>query len=116
MGYGAGAAVGAALANKKHGRISINVQTDGDLNYAPAVLWTAAHHKAPLLTIMHNNRGYHQEVMRLQRQATVMNRGADYGIPKLITRASSKDTGCTPKDPSAIPRIWPPRTNAALNV
>lgn len=77
MGYGAGAAVGAALANKKHGRISINVQTDGDLNYAPAVLWTAAHHKAPLLTIMHNNRGYHQEVMRLQRQATVMNRGAD---------------------------------------
>jgi acetolactate synthase-1/2/3 large subunit len=77
MGYGAGAAVGAALANKKHGRISINVQTDGDLNYQPAVLWTAAHHKAPLLTIMHNNRAYHQEVMRMQRQATAMNRGVD---------------------------------------
>ena len=30
--------------------------------YAPGVLWTAARHKIPLLTVMHNNRGYHQEV------------------------------------------------------
>ena len=26
------------------------------------MLWTAAHHRIPLLTIMHNNRAYHQEV------------------------------------------------------
>ena len=77
MGYGAPAAVGAALANMKHGRLSINIQTDGDLNYAPGVLWTAAHHKIPLLTIMHNNRGYHQEVMFIQRMASERNRGAD---------------------------------------
>ena len=31
--------------------------------YAPGVLWTAAHHKIPMLSVMHNNRGYHQEVM-----------------------------------------------------
>jgi acetolactate synthase I/II/III large subunit len=55
MGYGAPAAVGAALANRKYGRLSIiNIQTDGDLMYAPGVLWTAAHHRVPLLTIMHN--------------------------------------------------------------
>ena len=77
MGYGAPAAVGAALANRKHGRLSINIQTDGDLNYAPGVLWTAVHHKIPLLTIMHNNRGYHQEVMFVQRMASERNRGAD---------------------------------------
>jgi acetolactate synthase-1/2/3 large subunit len=77
MGYGAPAAVGAALANRKHGRLSINIQTDGDLNYAPGVLWTAAHHRIPLLTIMHNNRGYHQEVMFVEQQATLHNRGAD---------------------------------------
>jgi thiamine pyrophosphate-dependent acetolactate synthase large subunit-like protein len=77
MGYGAPAAVGAALANKKYGRLSINIQTDGDLNYAPGVLWTAVHHKIPLLTIMHNNRGYHQEVMFVQEQASIRNRGAD---------------------------------------
>jgi thiamine pyrophosphate-dependent acetolactate synthase large subunit-like protein len=77
MGSGAPAAVGAALANRKHGRLTINIQTDGDLNYAPGVLWTAVHHKIPLLTIMHNNRGYHQEVMFMAREATIRNRGAD---------------------------------------
>ena len=77
MGYGAPASVGAALANKKHGRLSINIQTDGDFNYAPGVLWTAAHHKIPLLTIMHNNRGYHQEVMFIEQQASLRNRGAE---------------------------------------
>ena len=77
MGYGAPAAVGAALANKKHGRLSINIQTDGDLNYAPGVLWTAVHHEIPLLTIMHNNRAYHAEVMFIQQNAGLHRRGAD---------------------------------------
>jgi acetolactate synthase I/II/III large subunit len=63
IGYGLPAAVGAALANKKHGRLTINIQTDGDLCYAPGVLWTAAHHQIPLLNIMHNNRAYHEERM-----------------------------------------------------
>jgi thiamine pyrophosphate-dependent acetolactate synthase large subunit-like protein len=75
IGYNAPASVGAALANKKHGRLSINIQTDGDMNYAPGILWTAAHHKIPLLTIMHNNRGYHAEVMILQNRASERNRG-----------------------------------------
>ena len=77
IGYNAPASVGAALANKKHGRLSINIQTDGDMNYAPGILWTAAHHKIPLLTIMHNNRGYHAEVMILQNRASERNRGQD---------------------------------------
>jgi acetolactate synthase I/II/III large subunit len=75
MGYGAPAAVGAALALRKHGRIPINIQTDGDLNYAPGVLWTAVHHRIPLLTIVHNNRGYHQEVMFVQQMCALRNRG-----------------------------------------
>ena len=77
MGYGAPAAVGAALANRKHGRLSINIQGDGDLNYAPGVLWTAAHHQIPLLTIMANNRAYHAELMFLQKQCAARNRGVD---------------------------------------
>jgi len=67
-------AVGAALANRKHGRLSINIQNDGDLMYAPGVLWTAAHHRIPMLTIMNNNRGYHEEVMHLQVMACRHNR------------------------------------------
>jgi thiamine pyrophosphate-dependent acetolactate synthase large subunit-like protein len=77
LGYGAPAAVGAALANRAHGRLSVNIQTDGDLNYAPSVLWTAVHHQIPLLTIMHNNRAYHQEVMLVQRVASERSRGVD---------------------------------------
>jgi thiamine pyrophosphate-dependent acetolactate synthase large subunit-like protein len=74
IGYGAPAAVGAALANRKYGRLSVNIQCDGDLNYAPGVLWTAAHHKIPLLTIMHNNRSYHQERMFVADMAARANR------------------------------------------
>jgi thiamine pyrophosphate-dependent acetolactate synthase large subunit-like protein len=75
VGYGAPSSVGAALANKKHGRFSVAIQNDGDLMYAPGVLWTAAHHRIPLLSVMHNNRAYHQEVMHVQRMATRHNRG-----------------------------------------
>ena len=42
VGYYAPASVGAALANKKHGRISVSIQPDGDLMVAPGALWTAA--------------------------------------------------------------------------
>lgn len=77
IGYGAPAAVGAALANRKYGRLSLNIQCDGDLMYAPGVLWTAAHHRIPLLTVMHNNRAYHQEVMQVQIMANRHGRGID---------------------------------------
>jgi acetolactate synthase-1/2/3 large subunit len=77
IGYQAPAAVGAALANRKYGRLSVNINCDGDMNYAPSVLWTAAHHRIPLLTVMHNNRAYHQEVMQLQLMANRANRGID---------------------------------------
>lgn len=77
LGYGAPSAVGAALAHRAHGRFAVNVQKDGDLMYVPGVLWTAAHHEIPLLTVMHNNRGYHQEFMHLQRMSARRQRGVD---------------------------------------
>jgi acetolactate synthase-1/2/3 large subunit len=77
IGYTAPGAVGAALANRTHGRLSVNLQPDGDLMYAPGVLWTAAHHRIPLLSVMHNNRAYHQETMHIQRMANRHNRGVD---------------------------------------
>ena len=79
VGYGMPAAVGAALAHKKHGRFAVNIQTDGDLMYAPGVLWTAAHHRIPLLTVMHNNRAYHQELMHVQKMCNRHSRGIDRG-------------------------------------
>jgi acetolactate synthase I/II/III large subunit len=69
VGYQMPAAVGAALAARDQGRYAINFQGDGDLMVQPGSLWTAAHHKIPLLTIVHNNRAWHQEAMHLQRIA-----------------------------------------------
>ncbi|HLI99188.1 MAG TPA: thiamine pyrophosphate-dependent enzyme [Bradyrhizobium sp.] len=79
-GYGVGyqpvAALGAALAHRDAGgRVVINVIGDGEFNMAPHTLWTAAHHGIPYLSIVQNNRAYHQEVMHVQRMANRHNRG-----------------------------------------
>jgi thiamine pyrophosphate-dependent acetolactate synthase large subunit-like protein len=79
LGYGLPASVGAAHGNKALGRLSVSIQGDGDMMYAPGALWTAAHHEIPLLTVMHNNRGYHQEVMHVQRLSNRRNRVANLG-------------------------------------
>ena len=76
VGYHAPAALGAALAHRKHGRLVVSRQNDGDLMYVPGTLWTAAHHRIPMLSVMRNNRAYHQEVMHLQRMANRYQRGA----------------------------------------
>ena len=77
VGFAAPAAVGSALAHRKDGRLYVHQQNDGDLMYAPGVLWTAAHHRIPMLWVMHNNRAYHQEVMHLQRMANRHQRGIE---------------------------------------
>ncbi len=79
VGWGAPASIGGALANRDEGRFSVSIQSDGDMMYAPGALWTAARHKIPLLAVMHNNRGYHQEVMHVQRMANFRNRVANTG-------------------------------------
>lgn len=69
VGYGAGGSIGAALANKKHGRLSVAIMGDGEFMVGPGCLWTAAKYQIPILMVMHNNRYYFQEVMHLQTMA-----------------------------------------------
>ena len=77
VGYNAVAALGAALANKEHGRVTVALNGDGDLMMSPGILWTAAHHKIPILYIVHNNRAWHQEYMHVQRMAQRNQRGIE---------------------------------------
>jgi acetolactate synthase-1/2/3 large subunit len=77
VGYSSPAALGAALANQKHGRLSVAIVGDGDLMFGPGILWTAAHERIPLLYIVHNNRGYHMEIMQFQAIANRRQRGVD---------------------------------------
>jgi len=77
VGYNAPASLGAALANKRHGRLTVTFNGDGDLLFVPTTLWTAAHHRIPILYIVHNNRAYHQEYMYLQAMANRHGRGIE---------------------------------------
>jgi acetolactate synthase I/II/III large subunit len=95
VGYLAPAALGAAIANKKHGRLSVSIQSDGDLMMANGCLWSAAHHRVPLLTVMHNNRAYHQEIMQLQRVANQHNRGVDIDKCKIGTAIENPNINYT---------------------
>ena len=114
IGYGMPAAIGAALANRKYGRLSVNIQNDGDMMYAPGVLWTAAHHKIPILTVMHNNRSYHEETMHLQRMGespqswrrSRAHRQRDRQPGDRLREARAEHGRGTPRGQSPIRMIW----------
>jgi acetolactate synthase-1/2/3 large subunit len=89
VGYTLPASLGAALANRPHGRLTVAFGGDGDFMFNPGTLWTAAHHKIAMLYIIQNNRAYHQEYMYLQAMAARHGRGID-----------RTDIGTTIKDPS----------------
>src|SRR2546428_1317169 len=121
VGYGAPASLGAALANKPHGRLTVTIQPDGDLMYAPGILWTAAHHRIPLLSVMHNNRAYHQEVMHLQRMSNRHNRGIDRaGIgttiedPNIDYSKLAQSMGWTAEGPITDPNNLGPAIKRAI--
>jgi len=78
VGYSGPSALGAALAHRDAGgRLPVAILGDGELMCCPSTFWTAAHHRIPMLMVMHNNRAYHQEVMHVQRMAVRHGRGVD---------------------------------------
>ena len=126
-GYGLGGyapiAMGAALANKDKGIISVTFSTDGDTLYAPGVLWTAAHHKIPLLMLMHNNRCYHQEIMHVQRMAAIHNRpqatariGTEITDPNVDFAKLAQGMGVWAEGPITDPAKLGPVLKRALEV
>ena len=123
IGYGSPAAVGAALANRRHGRLSVSIQTDGDMMYAPGVLWTAAHHGIPLLSVMNNNRAYHMEVMHVQRICNARNRnidrarlGSEITDPNIDYAGMARSLGVHAEGPIADPADLGPALERAVAV
>jgi acetolactate synthase-1/2/3 large subunit len=123
IGYSAPASVGAALANKKYGRLSINFQNDGDLMYQPGVLWTAAHHRIPMLTVMHNNRAYNTEVMEVENMAGQHHRdvgrcliGTAIDDPAIDYASVAKGLGWYAEGPITDPQELGPAIRRALAV
>jgi acetolactate synthase-1/2/3 large subunit len=59
--------------------------------FAPGTLWTAAHHRIPMLYVVLNNRAYHQEYMHLEAMAGRRSRGV-----------ANADVGTTLSDPKEL--------------
>ena len=74
VGSGPGTSVGAALAARPSGRPVVAFVGDGDMLMSPAALWTAAHHKIPVLFVVANNRSYFNDEEHQASVARVRNR------------------------------------------
>ncbi|MHA1108247.1 MAG: thiamine pyrophosphate-binding protein, partial [Alphaproteobacteria bacterium] len=55
VGYGPGAAVGAAIANRNNDKFCVALMGDGDYVMSAGALWSAVHYRAPLLLVINNN-------------------------------------------------------------
>jgi thiamine pyrophosphate-dependent acetolactate synthase large subunit-like protein len=124
LGYGMGVSIGVALAHAAAGRLTVDVQADGDLMYTPSSLWTAAHHQVPLLAVMYNNRSYyndevHQESMAVTRGRPVENKGIGLRIedPTVDFAAMARSFGVHAEGPVEHPdQLRPALEKAAAYV
>lgn len=78
LGTGLARAIGVALAARDEGGYAIAFNGDGEWLYDPACLWTAVHHRIPLLAIVIDNGGYigeggHVEYISRQRERSTEN-------------------------------------------
>ncbi|OLC18015.1 MAG: hypothetical protein AUH29_00240 [Candidatus Rokubacteria bacterium 13_1_40CM_69_27] len=77
LGYGLGASLGVTLAHRGSGKLCVDLQSDGDLLYVTSGLFTAAHHRLPLLMVMCNNRSYYNDEEHQERVAVVRGRAVE---------------------------------------
>jgi len=74
VGGGPGISVGAALALKGSGRLSVAICGDGDFLMGVTAIWTAVHYKIPLLFVLANNRSFYNDELHQERMARARNR------------------------------------------
>jgi benzoylformate decarboxylase len=76
VGTGPGHTIGAALALKDSGRLTIGVIGDGDYLMGVNALWTAAHFEIPVMIVVADNRSYFNDEMHQERVAQMRSRPA----------------------------------------
>jgi thiamine pyrophosphate-dependent acetolactate synthase large subunit-like protein len=74
IGAGPGLAVGAALALKETGRLTLAVTGDGDFMMGCTAIWTAVHYRLPLLIVVANNRSFFNDELHQERVARMRSR------------------------------------------
>jgi benzoylformate decarboxylase len=76
VGTGPGHTIGAALALKDTGRLTIGVLGDGDYLMGVNALWTASRMEIPMMIVVADNRSYYNDEMHQERVAQARNRPA----------------------------------------
>ncbi len=74
VGAGPGITVGAALALKGTGRMTIGICGDGDFLMGNTAVWTAAHYGIPCMMVICNNRSYYNDERHQGAVATARGR------------------------------------------
>ena len=111
LGYGLPASLGAALAHKGSGKFCVDLQPDGCLLFTVSSLWTAVHHKIPLLNVVCSNRSYYNDEEHQERVAEVRGRPVEnktIGIrieePEVDFGAMARTYGCWGAGPITEPK------------
>lgn len=89
LGYGAGAAIGGALAYSDTNRIPISLQSDGDLLMHLSALWVMGHYDVQMLSIVHNNRSFYNSTNHRMQLAEY--RGRDASLEQALIGTGIKD-------------------------
>ncbi len=74
IGAGPGIAVGAALALRGSGILTVGVCGDGDFLMGATALWTAVHYRIPVLIVVANNRSFYNDEVHQERVARARGR------------------------------------------
>ncbi len=77
VGYGPGAAIGAAMGLKGTGKLPVALLGDGDFMMTAGAIWTGVHHRAPLLMVIQNNRSWGNDEIHQREIATLRGRSPD---------------------------------------
>lgn len=74
VGYGPGAAIGAAMGLKGTGKLPVALIGDGDFMMTAGAIWTGVHHRAPLLMVIQNNRSWGNDELHQREIAALRGR------------------------------------------
>jgi thiamine pyrophosphate-dependent acetolactate synthase large subunit-like protein len=77
VGYGPGAMIGGGLAARDRGELAVAIIGDGDLLMGPTALWTAVHHRLPMLVVVNDNRSFGNDEAHQERIAGTRGRPVD---------------------------------------
>ena len=121
IGGGPGIAVGAALALKASGIMTVAICGDGDFLMGATSLWTAVHYRIPLLLIVANNRSFYNDEVHQERVARMRGRpvenkwiGQRMSDPDIDLAAFARAQGSSGWGPIEDPQELVPTFTAAI--